>query len=155
MALHSLTRSLELAEPEGYARVFIDEGEPLRSLLSDFHTWIQQQPPTEISHRLITYTGVLLDGFGPASSKKNLQIKDQQPPGSDLIEPLSNRELEVLQLICAGCSNREIAGKLFISENTVKRHNNNIFSKMGVNSRAQAITRAHQLGSIINNSDDH
>jgi LuxR family maltose regulon positive regulatory protein len=155
MALHSLAKCMELAEPEGYSRVFIDEGEPLRSLLSELQIWIQQQLPAETSNRLITYTRLLLADFGTANSEKNLLTRHQKSSNDDLIEPLSDRELEVLQLICAGCSNREIAGKLFISENTVKRHNNNIFGKMGVNSRVQAITRALQLGLIIHISDDH
>jgi LuxR family maltose regulon positive regulatory protein len=150
MARRSLRGCLELAEPEGYARVFIDEGEPMRNLLSDFQTFINQQQTMEVSPGLEIYVEHLLASFEPASIKKNLDIKYQPPPHSDLIEPLSGRELEILQLICVGCSNREIAAKLFISVNTVKRHNNNIFSKMGVNSRVQLITRARQLG-LVNN----
>ncbi len=66
-------------------------------------------------------------------------------PAQPLIEPLSERELEVLRLICAGKSNQEIADDLFLSLNTVKRHTNNLYSKLGVSRRAQAIMEARRL----------
>jgi LuxR family maltose regulon positive regulatory protein len=63
-----------------------------------------------------------------------------------LIEPLSQRELEILRLIAEGCSNQEIAVRLVITLHTVKKHSSNIFTKLGVNSRTQALARARQLG---------
>jgi LuxR family maltose regulon positive regulatory protein len=65
---------------------------------------------------------------------------------SDLIEPLSERELEVLQLISEGLTNREIASRLFLALNTVKAHSRNIYGKLGVHSRMQAVARARALG---------
>jgi LuxR family maltose regulon positive regulatory protein len=69
-----------------------------------------------------------------------------QAPKSDLIEPLSERELEVLQLIAEGLTNREIAARLFLALNTVKAHTRNIYSKLGVHSRTQAVARSQELG---------
>lgn len=68
-----------------------------------------------------------------------------------LVEPLTKREREVLQLIYEGLSNQEIAEKLVLALNTVKRHTSNIYGKLGVNSRTQAIARARQLGLIPGN----
>ena len=65
---------------------------------------------------------------------------------SSFIEPLSERELEVLRLIAAGLSNREIAERLFLALSTVKVHTRNIYGKLGVHSRTQAVTRARELG---------
>ena len=62
-----------------------------------------------------------------------------------LVEPLTKRELEILHLVADGCSNQEIAGRLVLSLHTVKRHISNIFAKLGVNSRTQALARARQL----------
>ncbi len=67
-------------------------------------------------------------------------------PSEELIEPLSPRELEILSLIGEGCSNQEIADRLVITLHTVKKHSSNIFAKLGVNSRTQAVARANQLG---------
>lgn len=69
-------------------------------------------------------------------------------PAQPLIEPLSERELEVLRLICAGKSNQENADELFLALNTVKRHANNLYGKLGVSRRAQAIIEARRLGLV-------
>jgi len=132
-ALERLETCLKLAEPEGFVRMFLDEGEPVRELLSGY---LSSASP---GHR--SYAKRLLEAFSgaaPGSSRPAL-------PG-DLVEPLTERELEVLRLICTGCSNQEIAEKLVITLNTVKRHNNSLFGKLGVTNRSQAIVRARQLG---------
>ncbi|MBP1467965.1 response regulator transcription factor [Candidatus Chloroploca sp. M-50] len=69
-------------------------------------------------------------------------------PGQPLIEPLTERELDVLRLICAGKSNQEIADELFLALNTVKRHVNNLYGKLGVSRRAQAIIEARRLALV-------
>jgi LuxR family maltose regulon positive regulatory protein len=127
-ALTALERALSLAQPEGYVRAFLDEGEPMAKLLYQAK-----------SHRMgIGYAAELLSAMGEASGTA-------QPPAQLLIEPLSLRELQVLRLIEAGYSNQQIAAKLVISIPTVKRHISNIYAKLGVESRTQAISRGREL----------
>jgi len=127
-ALAVLERALSLAEPEGYVRVFLDEGEPIAKLLYQAK-----------SHRMgARYAAELLSAMGRASGTA-------EPPAQLLIEPLSQRELQVLELIEAGYSNQEIAAKLVISITTVKRYISNIYAKLGVESRTQAISRGREL----------
>jgi LuxR family maltose regulon positive regulatory protein len=134
-ALSTLERALLLAEPEGYIRLFVDEGAPMLTLLRQAHT----------RSRVPGYVATLLRAFGeqyvselPATSAR---------PGP-LAEPLTEREREVLRLLLAGASNREIARRLFVSVNTVKRHVYNLNGKLGVQSRAQAIARARTLNLV-------
>ena len=89
------------------------------------------------------YIGKLLALF-EAEEQKN-DGKSNLSPAQSLIEPLSQRELEVLQLIAQGLSNREISKRLFLALNTVKGHNQKIYSKLQVQSRTEAIARAHEL----------
>ena len=138
-ALATLERALSLAEPEGYVRTFVDEGEPMTKLL-------RLAASRSIAKK---YVRKLLASFqrptpGAESQPEALPTKGTVVP-SPLVEPLSERELEVLQLIVAGMSNREIAEKLVIGEGTVKTHINNIYSKLDVQSRTQAIARAREL----------
>ena len=132
-ALQPLERALQLAEPEGYARIFIDEGKPMTQLLYAAAT------------RGICpdYTGKLLD-----LAKVDRPKKADQPvkPTPALVEPLSQRELEVLQLIAEGYSNQEICNRLFLALSTIKGHNRKIFDKLGVQRRTEAVARARELG---------
>ena len=91
------------------------------------------------------YVRRLLGAF-PVTEPKQTDAAKTQTPESDLIEPLSERELEVLQLIAEGLTNPEIASRLFLALNTVKTHSSNIYSKLGVHSRTQAVARARALG---------
>jgi LuxR family transcriptional regulator, maltose regulon positive regulatory protein len=127
-ALGALERAISLAQPEGYIRVFLDEGEPMTRLLC--HLQSRQVGSG--------YPSELLSIIGTTSGKT-------QPSMQLLIEPLTPRELEVLQLIETGCSNQEISEKLFISIPTVKRHISNIYAKLGVQSRTQAIAIGKEL----------
>jgi LuxR family maltose regulon positive regulatory protein len=88
---------------------------------------------------------MLLAAFKLDEPEKAAPIKSKIQKGV-LIEPLSMREIEVLQLIATGLSNKEIAGKLYLSQNTVKVHTRNIFGKLDVNNRTQAVARAKTLG---------
>ena len=153
----ALRQALHLAQPEGYLRVFLDEGEPLRLLLVDFGFWIAQQPPTAQNAKLAIYVNKLLANFGNAQATKDKALLDEQPssqkpksrpegPRQNLVEPLSDRELEVLQQMAAGLSNTEIAERLIIGVSTVKTHINRIFGKLAVQSRTQALVRARTLG---------
>lgn len=144
-ALIALERALALAEPEGYVRVFADEGEPMRSQISDFRLQIEKRVRDNDDHSLqslFAYTGQLLIAFKPTTLEPQ--------PKSEIINlkseiSLSEREREVLRLIADGLSNQEIADKLVVAVSTVKTHINNIFAKLGVASRAQAINRAREL----------
>jgi LuxR family maltose regulon positive regulatory protein len=131
-ALSTLERALVFAEPEGYIRLFIDEGVLMLALLR------QAQARSSVPG----YVATLLRVFGE-------QVVSDLPPTSShpntLAEPLTEREREVLRLLLAGASNREIARLLVLSVNTVKRHVYNLCGKLGVQSRAQAIIRARDL----------
>jgi LuxR family maltose regulon positive regulatory protein len=130
-ALTALEQALSVAEPGGYVRIFVDEGEPMAQLL-------YQAAARGIAPE---YAGKLLSAF-PAAEPAT---KPRQPQ-VEMIEPLSEREIEVLQLIAEGLSNREIAQKLFLSVNTVKVHTYNIYGKLSVHSRTQAVAQARALG---------
>jgi LuxR family maltose regulon positive regulatory protein len=128
-ALSVLEQALSLAEPEGFVRTFIDEGEIMEMLLRQ-----------ALSHGIApNYVTKLL-----AASRETTEVsKTKDQP---LIDPLSERELEVLRLIAAGLSNQEIALQLVIAVSTVKSHINHIYGKLSVNSRTQAVARAQALG---------
>jgi len=133
-ALVPLEHALTLAESEGYVRVFVDEGMPMAQLLS------------EAAARGITpdYTARLLAAF-EAEEQKSAD-GSHLPSAQLLTEPLSQRESEVLRLISQGLSNREISERLFLAVITVKGHNRNIFRKLQVRRRTEAVARARELG---------
>ena len=140
-ALTALQRALVLAEPEGYLRVFVDEGARMAVLL-------RQAVTRGIRYEYVVRLLAAIPGPEPHPGvgpvEKRLEGMVAQAP--DLVEPLSKRELEVLRLVGAGLSNREIADQLVLAVGTVKKHTNNIYGKLGVRSRAQAILRAQELG---------
>jgi LuxR family maltose regulon positive regulatory protein len=133
-ALLPLQHALTLAEPEGYVRMFLDEGSSMMQLLR------------EASAREIMpdYTDKLLAAF--EAEKQKSEDKPDLPSANLLIDPLSQRELKILQLIAQGLSNREIGERLFLALDTVKGHNRKIFDKLQVQSRTEAIARARELG---------
>jgi ATP/maltotriose-dependent transcriptional regulator MalT len=134
-AMHALEQALRLAEPEGFTRIFVDEGPPMACLLYEAAT--RGIAPD--------YTRRLLAAF-PIAEQEQMASSKVQAPGFDMIEPLSEREIEVLQLIAEGLTNPEIAARLFLSLNTVKVHTRNIYGKLGVNNRTGAVARARALG---------
>lgn len=134
-ALQMLQSSLDLAEPEGYVRVFLDLHKPMAQLLT---LALQQRNHLEYIRRL-------LDAFPPS----DLQVpKQQRAPDEniDLVEPLSQREIEVLRLMATGLANKEIAQRLSITVRTVKYHATTIYTKLNVDRRSQAIEKARELG---------
>ena len=128
-ALACLEEAVRLAAPEGYYRAFLDEGQAVLALLPG------------VRHLTPDFVDDLL-GRVPAEPGRGRPGAVKQP----LVEPLSERELEVLGLVVEGLSNREIAEKLFLSVGTVKTHVHNIYGKLGVQGRPQAIARARDLG---------
>jgi LuxR family transcriptional regulator, maltose regulon positive regulatory protein len=146
-AIADLERAMILAEPEGYIRVFVDEGERIREVLSNWR--LETGKPkdiTEAQTRLLAYGEKLL------AALNNLpQLSITNEPGISLVHPLalvdqlSGRELEVLRLIAEGLSNLAIAQKLYLSTGTVKVHLKHIYGKLYVNSRTQAVARLREL----------
>jgi LuxR family transcriptional regulator, maltose regulon positive regulatory protein len=134
-AVQLLGDGLALAQPDGYVRIFVDEGDLMRSLLLDFRMSREKQPRGN-DHELTEYVDKLLSAF----------VQPKNMLHSGLIEPLSPRELEVLQFIARGLSNREISKQLFLALNTVKGHNRKIFDKLQVQRRTEAVARARKLG---------
>jgi len=134
-ALIKLEQALAIGEPENYVRIFVDEGPPMARLLYEAVT---RGGAPDYSRRLLA-------AF-PVAEPEQADPSKAQAPKSELVEPLSDRELEVLQLIAEGLTNQEIADRLFLSLNTVKVHTRNIYGKLGVNSRTQAVARARAWG---------
>jgi len=135
--LVSLERALRHAEPEGFVQIFVDEGPPMARLLYDalpqgiFPDYVQR----------------LLKAF-PIDEPEQPEPSTSHIPEVKLVEPLSEREIEVLQLIAEGLTNQEIASQLYITLNTVKGHARNIYAKLGVKNRTKAVAKAKALGII-------
>jgi LuxR family maltose regulon positive regulatory protein len=128
-AVRLLGEALDMAEPGGFIRTFVDEGTSMAELLYE----------AAARGILPVYTSKLLSA---AEAEKH---PDTITPFQPLVEPLSPRELEVLQLIAKGLSNREISERLFLAVDTVKGHNHRIYGKLGVNNRTQAVNKAVTL----------
>jgi LuxR family maltose regulon positive regulatory protein len=143
-ALTILAQAMHLAVPEGYIRTFVDEGPQMTVLLSRLREQERKKGPTP-------YLDALLAAFSPEGMTHKPPLRGSDKPRGrvleqPLVEPLSERELEVLHLIARGDSNQEIAEMLVIALDTVKRHVTHIFEKLGVNNRVQAVARARALG---------
>jgi LuxR family maltose regulon positive regulatory protein len=131
-AIDTVEKALSLAEEEGYIQIFIEGGPPMARL-------IHEVAAREFAPQ---YTRRLLAAF-PSIDLPASRRPDQ---AEELIEPLSPRELEVLHLLADGLSNQEIAGRLYLSLRTIKFHTSNIYGKLGVKSRTEAIARGRALG---------
>jgi LuxR family maltose regulon positive regulatory protein len=132
-ATADLARALDLAESEGYVRTFVDMGEPMAALLR------------QVAARGVApaHVGRLLAAFG---DEHLYALASAAPRMQPLPEPLTERELEVLELLAEGLSNAEIGQRLYISLPTVKSHTRNIYGKLDVHSRDQAVIHARALG---------
>ena len=128
-----------MARPEGYIRIFADEGAPMAALLR------------HINGELRPFALQVLAAFSrtesPGLRAESTELPDPvlSPQSSTLIEPLTERELDVLRALAAGQSNRAIAQQLYLSVATVKVHLKHIYSKLAVNSRTEALARVHEL----------
>ena len=133
-ALNAIGRALSAARPGGFVRLFVEKGAPMARLLyRAAEEGIEPQ-----------FAGRLLTAFPEPQAPE--PFRDASTGQGALIEPLSDRELEVLELVADGLSNREIAQTLYLSVNTVKVHTSNIYGKLGVHSRTQAVAKARAVG---------
>jgi LuxR family maltose regulon positive regulatory protein len=142
-ATQLLGDALALAEPGGFIRLFVDEGEPMAELLRRMKEEGGTLRAKEYIHKLLAAFGNK-EEFHPSSFTPALRAGASVPQPS--FEPLSQRELEILKLVAQGRSNREIGERLFLALDTVKGHNRRIFDKLQVQSRMEAIARARELG---------
>jgi len=133
-AMTTLQRALSLAEPEGYVRIFLDAGEPMAELLR-----------TALARQIMPdYVSGLLASFGTATGRDG-SIPFPGPRLKPTMEPITGRELEVLRLLAAGATNKQIANELVLVTGTVKAHLLNIYRKLDVHNRTQAVARAREL----------
>lgn len=137
-ALTSLERALTLAEPEGYFQLFVNEGPPMARLL--YEALFTEIAPGYVRRLLAAST---ISELEPTAVPQAADSK------FEWVEPLSDREIEVLELIAAGLTNQQIANRLFLALNTVKVHTRNIYGKLAVNNRVQAVARARALGILL------
>jgi LuxR family maltose regulon positive regulatory protein len=134
-AMAQLKSALKLAEPEGYVRVFIDAGQPIADLLAQFS-------PSSFQQKLLAAFSV-----ETAVTDQTQSLSTTSYPG--LLDPLNERELAILRLMAVGLSNRDIGDELYLSVNTIRWYASQIYSKIGVSNRTQAVARARELG-ILN-----
>ena len=134
-AVELLDEALALSEPGGFIRIFVDEGAPMARLL--YRAMSQSLHPDYVRHLLAAF---------PASGREQAAPSRAAAAAIGLAEPLSSRELEVLDLIAAGLTNQQVAVRLYVSLHTVKSHARNIYAKLGVSSRTQAAAKGRVLG---------
>ncbi|OGO38352.1 MAG: hypothetical protein A2W35_04080 [Chloroflexi bacterium RBG_16_57_11] len=157
-AILALTECLTLAEPECYVRVFLDEGRPMQLLLAKGLAHASAGPLRDYAIHLLSQFDaeplvvtaaqekVSPTGHPSTSSGQALVTPEFRPAKSMLVEPLSQRELEVLQLMALGRTNQEIARQLIVAPGTVKAHAASIYRKLDAANRTEAVARARQMG---------
>jgi ATP/maltotriose-dependent transcriptional regulator MalT len=140
-ALTALAEALSLAQPEGYVRVFADEGPPMAALLRSLIRTRQRGRAAAVSPAGRDHVNRVVAAFRPPAGRSATPAAGV----SGLVEPLTRRELEVLGFVAAGRPNREIADELVVTLETVKKHLSHIFDKLGAANRSQAVARAREL----------
>ena len=143
-AVEVLAGALTLACPQGYVRVFADEGPPMAALLGRLIA--AQRSGSAAAGVPLGYLARLLRAFGPEHAVPDSGPRTAAVPG--IVEPLTSRELEVLGLLAAGRSNQAIAGQLVVTLDTVKKHVSHVLDKLGAANRTEAVTRARELDLI-------
>jgi LuxR family maltose regulon positive regulatory protein len=147
-ALAMLVRALTLAWPEGYVRVFADEGPAMGSLVGAVIGAGRRARPPGADQIPMDYLGRLLRAVRPAPAGARPDTQPHTRMAAALVEPLTDREFKVLGMLAAGKRNQEIADELVVTLGTVKKHVTHTFEKLGAASRTQAVARARQLGLI-------
>jgi LuxR family maltose regulon positive regulatory protein len=145
-ALAALAEALTLGAPEGYQRVFVDEGPPMAALLHQLLVGRRQEQVAFADAVPREYLARVADAFEQAGLPVRPPVSRGGVVVAGLVEPLTARELEVLQLLAAGAPNRAIAEQLMVTPETVKKHLSHLFDKLGVANRTQAVARARELG---------
>ena len=144
-AVAALAQALTLARPEGYVRVFADEGAPMAALLGRLVA-AQRARQTAADGIPLAYLGRLARAFEQRTAATGPRGQAGTVVVAGLGAPLSDRELEVLRLLAAGKPNRQIAEELVVALNTVKKHVTHILDKLGAANRTEATARARELG---------
>jgi len=149
-ALEALKEVLSLAEPGGWIRPFVEAGPPMADMLQQLH---KQNVAVDFIERLLAAfrrdeQAPVQDTFDQDVSSP-LHPLSTSPSAQPLVEPLTNRESEILELLAQRRQNKEIAEKLFVSAETVKSHLKNIYGKLNVTNRREAVTRARSLGILL------
>jgi LuxR family maltose regulon positive regulatory protein len=150
-AMRILSRVLAMAEPEGYVRVFVDEGPAMQALLTGWIVSTAREHDVKGMKASAGYVEMLLATFPSTEvqhdrDRKDIGHKEMGTSQSLLIEPLTVREQDVLALLAEGLSNAEIAARLVVTVGTVKTYIKGIYGKLAVHSRTQAILRAREIG---------
>ena len=144
----ALKRAVTLAEPEGYVRIFADEGQPMAALLRA----AARVAPPEHGAAASKHVRRLLAAVGETADSTPFEVGSAQSR-QGLREPLSKRELDVLRLLGTDLDGPDIARELVLSLNTVRTHTKNIYAKLGVNSRRAAVHRAEKLDLLSRTRD--
>jgi LuxR family maltose regulon positive regulatory protein len=148
-AVHVLGDALALAGPGGFVRLFVDEGPPMAALLAQSVEHRAQNASIRVyAERLLSVFPESQNTEQRAQNNATRALRSALERSSAVMEPLSERELEVLQYFAEGLSNQEIASRLSLSPHTVKVHSRNIYGKLGVHNRMQAVARARALGML-------
>ncbi|MBE9508488.1 MAG: hypothetical protein IMY86_10605, partial [Chloroflexi bacterium] len=142
-ALAFLADGLALAQPEGYVRTFVDKGEPMAALLREAAS--QGIAPEYVGKLLAVIDAEEQRSRGAGEIESTPAPLHPRTPAPPLLEPLSERELEVLPLLVEGRTYYEIAQTLCVSVNTVKTHLKSIYGKLGVHSQREAVAKAREL----------
>ena len=155
-ALRALSQAVDLAEPQGYMRRIVDEGSPMAVLLSRLRAQQRKKGPTPYLDSVLAAFSSDAMTYEPGNARPdpvNQQIGNTGNALSLLLlDPLSERELDVLRLLARGASNQEIADELVVALNTVKHHISSILSKLGVGNRTHAVAQARVLGLLPDES---
>lgn len=145
-AIVPLERALALAEPEGYVRLFVDEGPPLVRLLTEAQSAERKAQNDPLQHYCDLLLSALIQSAGAQADGMDGVLRSNARTLERFQEALSEREREVLQLIAEGLSNQDLAARLYLSPHTIKVHTRNIYGKLGVTSRTQAVAMGRNLG---------